>query len=482
MPYQPTNPYPYNTGVDLREGLILQFRVDNYDTIVKFEIEIYDLLKNEKVYTIIREIGDIETINEDKFLIEGDKQIIRILDNTDSLIYFDYYNGESVLPVVGGLTEENICKVELTNYLKTIEQVNYEYYYNRVTDFTDFTPTDSSDDSYYILDVNNYIVGIKEEYLEILDQTTKLIIPYQTQGKFVRGIGKKVFKNFDKLQEIILPSTIYSIEDESFANCSTLKKIILSYGISKIGENAFYGCVNLQEIELLDSIVSIGQSCFENCTKLTTLILSDSLKEIPNKCFYNNSSLVILNLKQIVSIGKEAFGNCNKISEIIFSEILENIGEYAFENCNNLVEVILPSTLVTINQGAFKGCNNIVEITLPFIGRSINAITAKEHVFGYIFGEVTTAEDGILQKYSDLENGYFAIPSTIAKVTVLNESKISYGAFYNCKEIIEIILNEGIKEIDNYAFYNCYNLVNVEIPSTVENIGDNVFSLEEVFE
>ena len=72
MPYQPTNPYPYNTGVDLREGLTLQFRVDNYDTIVKFEIEIYDLLKNEKVYTIIREIGDIETINEDKDVTVGD--------------------------------------------------------------------------------------------------------------------------------------------------------------------------------------------------------------------------------------------------------------------------------------------------------------------------------------------------------------------------------------------------------------------------
>ena len=56
MPYQPTNPYPYNTGVDLREGLTLQFRVDNYDTIIKFEIELYDLFKNEKICFICRSI------------------------------------------------------------------------------------------------------------------------------------------------------------------------------------------------------------------------------------------------------------------------------------------------------------------------------------------------------------------------------------------------------------------------------------------
>ena len=37
MPYQPTNPYPYNTGIDLDEGLTFQFKVDNYDVINKLK-------------------------------------------------------------------------------------------------------------------------------------------------------------------------------------------------------------------------------------------------------------------------------------------------------------------------------------------------------------------------------------------------------------------------------------------------------------
>ena len=53
MPYQPTNPYPYNTGIDLDEGLTFQFKVDNYDIINKFKIEIYDLFREEKIYTIV---------------------------------------------------------------------------------------------------------------------------------------------------------------------------------------------------------------------------------------------------------------------------------------------------------------------------------------------------------------------------------------------------------------------------------------------
>lgn len=502
MPYQPTNPYPYNTGVDLREGLTLQFRVDNYDTIIKFEIELYDLFKNEKIYTIIREIGEIDNSKEEKVLIEGDKQIIRIFDETNTLVYFNYYEGESVLPVVGGLSEESVCKIELTNYLKTIEQIQYEKYYNRVTDFEGFEITEinepeNTDLSYYILekleDSNNYyITGIKEDYKKDYFSTlNKIVVPYQVrvlnqetgaiQNQIVRGIADGVFQDLGNLQEIILPSSLYAIGASVFAGCYSLKNVIFSYGLSEIGDKAFYNCTNLSFIELLDSITKIGVSCFEECTKLNSLVLSNSMNEIPERCFFNNRSLKNIKLKQIKNIGAEAFSGCSNLSVIEFSTFLEVIGANAFQNCTSICELFLPKSLTTIEKGAFYGCENIVEIEIPFIGGGdIEGSTDSAKLFGYIFGEPIEGQEGVTQKYSDsdVDSVVYAIPSSIAKVVLTNETKISYGAFYNCEEIIEIILNEDIAEIGKYAFYNCYNLTNIEIPSGVKFIGNNAFSLE----
>lgn len=504
MPYQPTNPYPYNTGVDLREGLTLQFRVDNYDTIIKFEIELYDLFKNEKIYTIIREIGEIDNSTEEKVLIEGNKQIIRIFDETNTLVYFNYYEGDSVLPVVGGLSEESVCKIELTNYLKTIEQIQYEKYYNRVTDFTNFEITEIKDLedpelSYYILEKNEnsnnyYITGIKEKYREEFEAFSKIVVPYQIRIKnqetniietqIVRGISKEVFKELKNLQEIILPSSLYAIGNSVFEECSSLKNVIFSYGLSEIGDSVFKNCTDLNFIELLNSISEIGESCFEGCINLKNLVLSNSISTIPVHCFYNNSSLTNIKLKHITKIGEGAFSGCSKLSKIEFSTKLKIISKNAFQDCKNICELCLPENLITIDKGAFNGCDNIVEIEIPFIGGgNIDKPIGNERLFGYIFGEPTEGQEGVTQKYSDSDSVVYAIPSNIAKVKILKETTtIPYGAFYNCEEILEIILNEGITEIGKYAFYNCYSLTEMEIPSSVKFIDNNAFSLEKLIE
>ena len=291
MPYQPTNPYPYNTGIDLREGLTLQFKVDNYDTIVKFKIEIFDVLKNEKIYTIIREIGEIEGSENNKKIVEGERQIIKILDGSDSLLYFDYYEGESALPVVGGFSEENICKLELTNYLKTIEQINNEKYYNRVEDFSDFEITEytETEESYYIINSEGYIIDINSTYKDYFENLSKLIIPYQIKETLVRGIGENVFVELINLEELILPSTIYEIKNRAFLGCEQLNLINFSYGLTLLGDEVFKDCYNLNKIELVDSITTMGKGCFQNCSNLNQVLLSESLKEISSFCFNNNS-------------------------------------------------------------------------------------------------------------------------------------------------------------------------------------------------
>lgn len=65
-----------------------------------------------------------------------------------------------------------------------------------------------------------------------------------------------------------------------------------------------------------------------------------------------------------------------------------------------------------------------------------------------------------------------------------NVEKIGESAFYNCKELETVTLNDGLKFIDEYAFAGCCAISEIEFGSKLETIGEyafcRCFSLEKV--
>lgn len=59
------------------------------------------------------------------------------------------------------------------------------------------------------------------------------------------------------------------------------------------------------------------------------------------------------------------------------------------------------------------------------------------------------------------------LPSTI--------TKISYNAFCNCYNLIDIIISDIVTEIGSSAFQNCSNLCKIQIPDSVIEIGSSAF-------
>ncbi len=54
-------------------------------------------------------------------------------------------------------------------------------------------------------------------------------------------------------------------------------------------------------------------------------------------------------------------------------------------------------------------------------------------------------------------------------------TSISYNAFANCSNLIEVKIGKNVESIGDYAFYNCDNLVEVLIPEKVISIGNGAF-------
>lgn len=59
------------------------------------------------------------------------------------------------------------------------------------------------------------------------------------------AIGEEEFVNCQNLTEVILPSSITTLETEAFYKCFNLKSVTISSDISTIGNGVFYGCQNL---------------------------------------------------------------------------------------------------------------------------------------------------------------------------------------------------------------------------------------------
>lgn len=99
---------------------------------------------------------------------------------------------------------------------------------------------------------------------------------------------------------------------------------------------------------------------------------------------------------------------------------------------------------------------------------------------GYEFGKTKGEIDGDFKFYL-LEDGTYAIaaaypedcPEVIKIPTHYNGvpiTKIQDDGFYCCKNVLYIIVPEGIKIIPRGAFLNCPNLKRLDLPSSINEI------------
>lgn len=93
----------------------------------------------------------------------------------------------------------------------------------------------------------------------------------------VVGIASGAFDGNTKIVEVILPKTVYIIDDGAFYNCSKLKAINLPEGLDYIGQAAFAGCKALKKLVIPSSVKEIGDYAFANCSKLRHVLFKNSL-------------------------------------------------------------------------------------------------------------------------------------------------------------------------------------------------------------
>ena len=141
-------------------------------------------------------------------------------------------------------------------------------------------------------------------------ETKKIIIPNEVDGVPVIGIKEGAFEGNEKLTEIVLPSSLRSVEANAFDGCVNLKEVIFPDTIEYIGDEAFFGCSSLERVVFGENLRFIGNNAFSDC---------DSLCEINTIC--------------AEEIGMQAFYACGKLESIVLAESVDKIGMAAFYGC-----------------------------------------------------------------------------------------------------------------------------------------------------
>jgi len=115
------------------------------------------------------------------------------------------------------------------------------------------------------------------------------------------------------------------------------------------------------------------------------------------------------------------------------------------------------------------------------VGGSLKSATdTYQYPFGYIFGTssytggVATTQWYYGSSTSSTTSSTYYIPASLKSVTITG-GNILYCAFYNCNNLTNITLSDGVTSIGNNAFYGCKSLASITIPDSVTSIGSYAF-------
>ena len=348
--------------------------------------------------------------------------------------------------------------------------------------------------------------GGEEAYTNNDETIIKLVVPKQSKdGKNIKGIGDKAFRNRTKLTKLVLQDNIIQLGISAFSECTGITNLTLPITINEF-KYVFNGCTAISKVKLIKgkdgntegaefSIVSsyanyyaytpwyisksenidieieagitkIGSFMFNDCTNLKKIVFPDSITNVGANAFKscNNAPISASKIKNLTSIGESAFENCTGIiGKIEINSQITEMGTKWFRGCTGITEVVIPGSVTGFQNSSscFTGCTGITNITVP----------ATMCNYGNSFSNCKNISKVKLTKGKDgnTESGDFGIVSSYPNYYIYTPWYISET------EELDIEMEDGITKIGDYMFNQCTNLKKMVFPRSITQIGNNAF-------
>ena len=367
------------------------------------------------------------------------------------------------------------------------------------------------------------------ELVSQLSSKLKLNKVVITDGEVIKDA---CFEGATHLSSISIAEGVTTIGDAAFKGCTGIKEIVIPASVSYVGSDAFLGCTQLQSLEVAPGgeyytsgnggnyVMAYKQYDYDvygdpvydelgNHTYRENVLiaacknakLDDTIEYIDQYAFQGISDLKEVYIGRfVVEIHEEAFIGCNNLvsitvndnnnyytdgnasnciirtqsgrlvlgaaGNIVIPDFVETISKYAFADCNGLTGITIPSNVKCIVAGTFANCTKLTDVTIAadsenlfiedgaFDNTSIKNITLPTEFVSYFVG---------------------VSGNKIVTANINAGDNVGSAAFKGCQSLTTVVLNDGVKVINDSAFEGCSALSKVEGAENVEIIRYSAF-------
>lgn len=167
--------------------------------------------------------------------------------------------------------------------------------------------------------------------------------------------------------ELVLPSTLTTIDDNAFNLYLKVKDVQIPYGVTTIGHHAFSDCVQIENVVLPGTVKKIGDAAFYVCDSLNSITIPASVTEIGKNLAHSYSGVSIFGYTGSTA---ESYAKENNYA---FYSLSASVGDVNEDGVVNLMDAIAlnkylagmisltDSQLVAANCNIADGTSNINE-------------------------------------------------------------------------------------------------------------------------
>lgn len=426
----------------------------------------YKLDKKTNLVTITKYLGVMDDLTEltipNFLLIDGKEYRVTKIESHDAWQAIANFNGNVIISK--GITEIGKASFNGANKITGVE-------------------------------IPDSVTLISDYAFQYCKSLTKIEIPGTVKkiGNWWGNVNGQIFNGCSNLKEVILEEGIEEISGRAFDSCSKVKEWKLPKSLKRIGPCAFRN-ISVEEFNIPENVESIAAT-FISSSNLSRINVDSNNKyftSVDGILFDKDSTRLIKYPENrdgnsyevpntVKTIDANAFISCKNLQTIVIADSVEKIGDSAFDG----------SKLKTINLGG--GITNISN--KPFYGAwnltNINVITENdkyESENGILFNKGKT----ILIKYPPaIINGeVYEIPNTVVEIgpqsfyrsqiknVIIPSSvkKIGSESFFQCYNLEEVNLPEGLERIEWRALYGCHKIKTIVVPSSVTFIDGGAFN------
>ncbi|MCF2659219.1 leucine-rich repeat protein [Parabacteroides distasonis] len=363
-----------------------------------------------------------------------------------------------------------------------------------------------------------HLEGTQTLASQLTDVVTDMITQIKITGN-VKSSDFPTLKQMHNLRKLDLSEARLEnniVPNEAFYGHTILEEIILPTTVETIDQWAFHSCPSLKSINLdaLSSLTRIEQSAFFNCPSFPTeLKLPSSIKFLGYSSFKGtNISTIDFSNTNIENISSEAFRDCPITGTLSFPASLSTINSYAFEQAN-VSEIHLNAFNTWLNQGNFSSTDkeeckvyvpygsmtdyknsdywrdfsNIIEEEAPKGESLVITLTEKGSLENYLtineinVENVTELTIAGPMDWRDIEQ--ICTMSKLQKLNMLDvrmendylpeSAFVIWSMDYEgpaLRFLKEVVLPKGLQSIGSNAFWNYKRLSKVVLPTTLKRL------------